>query len=90
MHIFFINGKQKVIYMEACESGSMFEGILPNNIDVYATTAANTDEDSYGFYCPDLYPTPPPEYTTCLGDEYSISWLEDRYAFVQIIIIFYM
>ncbi|KAH1150264.1 hypothetical protein GYH30_044343 [Glycine max] len=69
--------KKMVIYMEACESGSMFEGILPNNIDVYATTAANTDEDSYGFYCPDLYPTPPPEYTTCLGDEYSISWLED-------------
>jgi legumain len=31
-----------VIYIEACESGSMFDGILKDNINVYATTAANS------------------------------------------------
>jgi len=25
--------KQMVIYVEACESGSMFEGLLPNDIN---------------------------------------------------------
>nr|KYP38665.1 Vacuolar-processing enzyme [Cajanus cajan] len=69
--------KKMVIYLEACESGSMFEGILPNNISIYATTASNADEDSFAYYCPHSYPSPPTEYTTCLGDVYSISWLED-------------
>ncbi|TKY63156.1 Vacuolar-processing enzyme [Spatholobus suberectus] len=46
-------------------------------MNIYATTASNASEDSYAFYCPDFYPFPPPEYTTCLGDAYSISWLED-------------
>ncbi|XP_027348046.1 vacuolar-processing enzyme delta-isozyme-like [Abrus precatorius] len=69
--------KKMVIYLEACESGSMFEGLLPNNINIYVTTASNANESSYAFYCPDFYPSAPPEYTTCLGDTYSISWLED-------------
>ncbi|KAK7395751.1 hypothetical protein VNO78_16318 [Psophocarpus tetragonolobus] len=69
--------KKMVIYLEACESGSMFEGILPNNINIYATTASKASEDSWAFYCPDYGLPPPPEYTTCLGDLYSISWLED-------------
>ncbi|GFY38821.1 legumain [Trichonephila inaurata madagascariensis] len=32
-----------VTYIEACESGSMFENILLNNTNVYATTAANSE-----------------------------------------------
>ena len=28
-----------VVYMEACESGSMFSGLLPNNTRVFATTS---------------------------------------------------
>ncbi|GAU29002.1 hypothetical protein TSUD_165200 [Trifolium subterraneum] len=55
----------------------MFEGLLPNNINIYATTAANPTEDSWGFYCDDTDPPAPPEYTTCLGDMFSISWMED-------------
>mgnify|MGYP001810911594 CR=1 FL=1 len=35
-------------YMEACESGSMFEGLLEDNIHIYATTAANAHESSWG------------------------------------------
>uniref|UniRef100_T1K519 legumain n=1 Tax=Tetranychus urticae TaxID=32264 RepID=T1K519_TETUR len=58
-------------YLEACESGSMFENILPSNINIYATTAANSEESSYGCYCDDE------KIGTCLGDEYSVAWLED-------------
>eukprot|EP00455_Lapot_gusevi_P012553 TRINITY_DN1598_c0_g1_i1.p1 TRINITY_DN1598_c0_g1~~TRINITY_DN1598_c0_g1_i1.p1 ORF type:complete len:421 (+),score=66.80 TRINITY_DN1598_c0_g1_i1:77-1339(+) len=62
--------KQLVFYMEACESGSMFENLLPTNINVFATTAANSQQSSYAFY----YDT---SRGTYLGDEYSIHWLED-------------
>lgn len=69
--------KSMVIYIEACESGSIFAGLLPENINIYATTAANGKESSYGTYCPgDIYGSPP-EYDTCLGDLYSISWMEE-------------
>jgi legumain len=33
--------KKLLFYLEACESGSMFKNLLPDNIDVYATTASN-------------------------------------------------
>ncbi|KAK5971794.1 hypothetical protein GCK32_013811 [Trichostrongylus colubriformis] len=64
---------QLVFYLEACESGSMFEGILKNNINVYAVTAANGRESSYATYC-DLYET---MQLPCLGDEFSVNWMED-------------
>ena len=40
-----------VFYLEACESGSMFKGILAEDTKVYATTAANEKESSFGTYC---------------------------------------
>ncbi|KAJ0007772.1 hypothetical protein Pint_30751 [Pistacia integerrima] len=69
--------KKMVIYVEACESGSVFEGVLPKTWNIYAMTAANSSESSWAIYCPEHYPYPPPEYDTCLGDLFSISWLED-------------
>lgn len=66
--------------MEACESGSIFEGVMPKDLDVYVTTASNAQENSFGTYCPGMDPSPPPEYITCLGDLYSVSWMEDRYS----------
>ncbi|XP_054286479.1 legumain-like [Macrosteles quadrilineatus] len=62
--------KKLVFYMEACESGSMFDKILPPNINIFATTAANPEESSYACY----YDATIGAY---LGDEYSISWMED-------------
>nr|BAF95090.1 2nd tick legumain [Haemaphysalis longicornis] len=59
-----------VIYIEACESGSMFDGLLPNNVNVYATTAANPHESSYACYYDKLR-------ETYLGDFYSVRWMED-------------
>lgn len=61
-----------VFYLEACESGSMFVN-LPTDINIYATTAADPDESSYGYYC-NVTGMP------CLGDEYSIRWMEDSDA----------
>ncbi|XP_022131350.1 vacuolar-processing enzyme-like [Momordica charantia] len=69
--------KSLVFYLEACESGSIFEGVLPKDMDIYATTASNAVESSWGCYCPGDYPGPPPEYDTCLGDLYSVAWMED-------------
>lgn len=69
--------KSMVFYLEACESGSIFEGLLPENINIYATTASNAVESSWGCYCPGESPEPPSEYYTCLGDLYSVSWMED-------------
>ncbi|KAI6212388.1 Legumain 1 [Aphelenchoides besseyi] len=67
--------KELVFYMEACESGSMFSGILPNNLGILAVTASNETELSWAGYC-DI-PTLP---DNCLGDWFSIHWLEDSDA----------
>ena len=120
-------------YIEACESGSIFDGLLQDNLSVYATTAANGHESSWGepaaprsgrgaapsrallssggldrlqfllrparaiclqvsgptealpvrvhgpagTYCPGMNPSPPPEFGTCLGDLYSVAWMEN-------------
>ncbi|KAI4302116.1 hypothetical protein MLD38_037902 [Melastoma candidum] len=63
--------KSMVVYVEACESGSIFDGLLPENIGIYATTASNPHESSFGYYCDSS------QYNTCLGDLYSIAWMED-------------
>ena len=69
--------KEMLVYIEACHSGSMFDDLLPENVKIYATTAAHADESSYAYYC---YPNDVVKGThmgTCLGDEYSIRWMED-------------
>jgi legumain len=60
---------QLVFYLEACESGSMFKNVLPKNIDVYALTAANERESSWGCYCGTSQ-----KLSTCLGDLFSVNW----------------
>jgi len=59
-----------VFYVEACESGSMFKGLLSDKISVFATTASNATTSSYACYYDQ-------ERKTFLGDVYSIKWLED-------------
>lgn len=59
-----------VLYIEACESGSMLENILPNNINIYATTASNAEESSYACYYDE-------KRSTYLGDCYSVAWMEN-------------
>jgi legumain len=66
-----------VFYLEACESGSMFEGVLSPSKRIYATTAANAHESSYGYYCPPQDQVDGKSIGSCLGDEYSVAWMED-------------
>jgi len=59
-----------VFYVEACESGSMFKGLLDPNLNVFATTASNATTSSFACYFDKAR-------KTFLGDVYSIKWLED-------------
>jgi len=58
------------LYIEACESGSIFRNILPSNVNIFATTASDYDESSYACYFDD-------KRQTYLGDVYSVNWMED-------------
>jgi len=69
-----------VFYMEACESGSMFEGLIRPNINVYVTTASNAVESSWGTYCPPDDMVNGKAINSCLGDLYSINWMENADA----------
>lgn len=62
--------KEVVIYVESCESGSMFNMILPNNIKVFATTAADPYSSSWGCYYDK-------QRRTYLGDVYSVNWMQN-------------
>jgi legumain len=72
--------KKLVFYLEACESGSMFQKILPNNWEIYATTAANPSESSWATYCSPDDVVNGVSVGSCLGDEYSVNWMEDTEA----------
>jgi len=69
-----------VFYMEACESGSMFEGLIKPSINVYVTTASNAVESSWGTYCPPDDMVNGKAINSCLGDLYSINWMENSEA----------
>jgi len=59
-----------VMYIEACESGSMFDETLPADINVMALTAANGSTSSYACYYDKTR-------RTYLGDLFSVKWMED-------------
>jgi len=62
--------KNMVFYVEACESGSMFENLLPDNINVFATTASDSTKPSYASMMD-------PKRHTFLSDLYSIKWMQN-------------
>jgi len=75
--------KELLFYLEACESGSIFANLLkaPN---AKALTAANPSESSWGWYCAgsgtggDMVDGK--NIGSCLGDEFSVRWMEDTDA----------
>jgi len=71
--------KELVFYVEACESGSIFANLLkaPN---VKAVTAANPTESSWGTYCPPMDMVNGKHLKACLGDQFSVHWMEDTDA----------
>jgi len=67
--------KKLVFYLESCESGSMFEGLdIPG---VYALSAAGPDESSWGTYCGSDAKVNGKSIGSCLGDLFSVNWMED-------------
>merc|ERR1711988_549938 len=64
-----------VFYLEACESGSMFDGI--NIPGVYGLTASNGHESSWGTYCMPEDKVNGKHIGSCLGDLFSVNWMED-------------
>lgn len=70
---------EAVFYLEACESGSMFQS-FPTNQKLYALTAANPDESSWGNYCPPQDAVNGTHVGSCLGDLFSNNWMEDTDA----------
>merc|ERR1712193_337900 len=53
----------------------MFEGL--NIPGVYAVTAANGHESSWGTYCMPSDVVDGKHIGSCLGDEFSVHWMED-------------
>jgi len=70
--------KKLVFYLEACESGSMFEDM--NIPGIYALTAANAEESSWGTYCGADAHVNGKNIGSCLGDLFSVNWLENSDA----------
>ena len=50
---------------------------LPNNTKVFATSAANADDSSWGTYCSLDDVVNGTSIGSCLGDLYSVNWMED-------------
>jgi legumain len=69
--------KEMVVYIEACESGSMFENILEKNIGIYGVSAANSKESSWAAYCSPNDKVNGKSVGSCLGDLFSVNWMED-------------
>jgi legumain len=69
-----------VFYLEACESGSMFTN-LPTNINIYTATASNAVESSWATYCSPNDVVNGTRIGSCLGDEFSVTWMEDSDAY---------
>lgn len=55
----------------------MFSDKFLRKINAFATTAANGVEASWGTYCPPSDQVNGKELGTCLGDLYSVNWMED-------------
>lgn len=70
---------EMLIFLEACESGSMFHNVDLAKMNTWALTATNATDPSYGTYCypHDLIGDGDDDHLyTCLGDLFSISWME--------------
>jgi legumain len=50
---------------------------LPLDTGVYAVSAANPTESSWATYCPPDDEVNGKHINACLGDEFSVNWMED-------------
>lgn len=71
--------KELTFYLEACESGSMFPNLNADE-NIYAMTASNASLSSWGAYCGSEAYVDGKNIGSCLGDLFSINWMEDTEA----------
>jgi len=67
--------KHLLVYIEACESGSMLEGI-PSDVNIYGVTAVGPEVPSLGTYCGHQAAVNGTLLNTCLGDLFSVMWMD--------------
>lgn len=74
----YANGRYKelVMFIEACESGSLFAHIDLESIGAYALTATNATAPSYGTFCYPHDMVKGQNLYSCLGDLFSVSWMD--------------
>lgn len=53
---------------------------FPTNLNIYAVTAANEEESSYAAYCDKDAFIGGKDIGSCLGDLFSVNWMEDTDA----------
>ena len=68
--------KEMVVYVEACEAGSMFVD-LPSDMNIYVMTASDEEVSSWAIYCDEEAIIDGKDLGTCLGDLFSINWMAD-------------
>lgn len=66
-----------VFYLETCESGSMFQDLLPPGLPVYAMAASSAKESSWATYCGEAATVAGKDMGTCLADLFSVNWMRD-------------
>lgn len=68
-----------MFYLEACFSGTMFEG-LPTDESIYAVTSANGNEYGWETYCPPDEIVQGTHIGACIADELNANYLENMDA----------
>ena len=68
--------KEMVVYVEACEAGSMFVD-MPEDMNIYVMTASDEEVSSWAIYCDEEAIIDGKDLGTCLGDLFSINWMHD-------------
>jgi len=61
----------EVIHLKACESGSIFDRLSLEDMNIYVNIVPNVENSSWATYCASMVPPSPFEYDNCLGDLYS-------------------
>lgn len=70
--------KKLVFYLEACEAGSMFANLTSTtDLPVFAVTASNAEESSWGTFCPPDDVVNGTSVGACLGDLFSVNFIDD-------------
>ena len=72
--------KQALLYMDACNAGSMFASGLLKAPNLLAVTAATGEEESFAAFCPPfdrIVKENNRETFSCLGDIFTIGWILD-------------